>query len=103
MPRPRVTEPEIPCFKEAIASFNGCTLEKAHKRLFSRIHQLIKREGIPIDEACEAIAQILKASREDVKAKLIACQPHTKPDYLDPPSRPEPWPSIRSFFRQDRD
>jgi len=95
MPRPRITEPEITPFKQAIASFNGMTLEKVHKKIFLRVIEIIERERIPIDSASEQIALILKVSREEVKVRLKDCQP-LKP--FDRPSRPRPeaWPSVKN-------
>lgn len=101
MPHPRITEPEIPRFENALVSFNGCTLEGVHKRLILRINECIERERIPIDEACDAIAHLVNSNRDQVKEKLGACQPKTP---VERPSRPRPeaWPSIRNAQKDIR-
>lgn len=98
MPRPRITEPEIPRFEDALVSLQGfASLEKVPRIFWIRINELIARDKKPIHEACDAIAHLVNSNRDQVKARLNACQPKNKDLLLnDRPSRPEPWPSIKN-------
>jgi len=105
MPPKNPSDPEPLHFDEAIVSFNGYTsLAKIPRILFLRINQVIEREGKPMDTACEAIARILKVSRDEVKAKLSSCQPRSsEAGSKRTHPKPEAWPSVRSIHGQDRD
>jgi hypothetical protein len=108
MPLQNPSDPEPLSFDEAINSFNSYSgIAKIPRILFLRIKEvmesemkLMNQEERPkyLNGACEAIAQRLKVTRDEVKARLTACQPRTPLE--DRPSRPrqEAWPSVRSIY-----
>jgi|GEM_PF-4287962 len=86
-------------FDEAIVSFNGYSLGNVPRILFTRISEIIQHERKPMNEACEAIAHILKATREDVRIRLTTCQASSQDALYGPRRRPEAWPATRNFYR----
>ena len=61
-------------FERALISFSGYP-DKIPNAVFRSALRIIESEGIPFDEACQAITDIVKISREEVRAKLEKCRP----------------------------